>query len=153
MPEPETFELLPRFIFPRFSLLLSAGTWGKILVKKKKRKGKGRKKKKKKKSIDSIFKLANDDTFFTLSSCLSNFNYNLAIIYFAFLLLLSFKHPLKHAWFIAIFRIDLLWIPPAIREREMFSFQEEITNSWISQMRFESRRFQSVYDNFIIRVP
>lgn len=151
MPEPETFELLPRFIFPRFSLLLSAGTWGKILVKKKKKRKE--KRKKKKKSTDSIFKLANDDTFFTLSSCLSNFNYNLAIIYFAFLLLLSFKHPLKHAWFIAIFRIDLLWIPPAIREREMFSFQEEITNSWISQMRFESRRFQSVYDNFIIRVP
>lgn len=151
MPEPETFELLPRFIFPRFSLLLSAGTWGKILVKKKKKRKE--KRKKKKKSTDSIFKLANDDTFFTLSSCLSNFNYNLAIIYFAFLLLLSFKHPLKHAWFIAIFRIDLLWIPPAIREREMFSFQEEITNSWISRMSFESRRFQSVYDNFIIRVP
>lgn len=151
MPEPETFELLPRFIFPRFSLLLSAGTWGKILVKKKKKRKE--KRKKKKKSTDSIFKLANDDTFFTLSSCLSNFNYNLAIIYFAFLLLPSFKHPLKHAWFIAIFRIDLLWIPPAIREREMFSFQEEITNSWISRMRFESRRFQSVYDNFIIRVP
>lgn len=151
MPEPETFELLPRFIFPRFSLLLSAGTWGKILVKKKKKRKE--KRKKKKKSTDSIFKLANDDTFFTLSSCLSNFNYNLAIIYFAFLLLPSFKHPLKHAWFIAIFRIDLLWILPAIREREMFSFQEEITNSWISRMSFESRRFQSVYDNFIIRIP
>lgn len=64
--KPETFEFLPRFIFPRFSLLLSADTRGKILVKKKKKE----EKKKKKESTDSIFKLANDDMFFR---CLSNF--------------------------------------------------------------------------------